>query len=201
MKLDLSNFDDVRTLIRSRLLSAETHDLSFVSKIPAGDADCDLYRCYYVAVPAPDGFAPWDVTDALLDCWGLSVDDVARIASENEHGTAVVQRMSDVLQEYLSDAPWCDPTPIFVISRHGSTYYGASALFDVQDQLDALFPSGAYVLPSSLFELLFISVEGQDPQALASMVREINSSDVITPADKLSDHVYKYMAGKLTLAA
>ena len=203
MKINLGNFDEVRTLIRSRLLSAETHDLSNtnIAKIPVGGDECDLYRCFYVALPAPDGIAPWNIDTALLDCWGVSVNDVARVASENERDSAVVQRMSDVLQEYLSDAPWCDPTPIFVVSRRGSAYCGASALFDVQEQLDALFPSGAYVLPSSLHELLFLGLEGQDPQALASMVREINGSDVIAPTDKLSDHVYKYMAGKLTLAA
>ncbi len=98
-RIDLRKFDDVRHLVRARLLSSEFHDLE---KIVKEHVAADIWKMYYLSLPAPDGFAPWDITYSLLEEWpGVTIDDLSVAAEENEAGTQTMMKMSEVLQAYL----------------------------------------------------------------------------------------------------
>jgi hypothetical protein len=63
-RINLRKFDDVRHLVHTRLLSSELHDLE---KIVKEHITADVWKTYYLLLPAPDGFAPWDITYSPLE--------------------------------------------------------------------------------------------------------------------------------------
>ena len=99
----MRKFEDVRHLVRARLLSSEFHD---ISKIVKTHISADLWKTYYLALPAPDGFAPWDITYSLLEEWpDVTIEDLSAVAEENMAGTQTLMKMSEVLQAYLDTPP------------------------------------------------------------------------------------------------
>lgn len=190
--MDLRCYETVKTRMRSRLLSSEWHKIDdLVKRNIAGD----VWLTFYVDI----GEATWSVTYDLLEEWQVDMDTLEADAKENAKGTASIQRMRDVLQLYLDTPPWEDPADLYVITRNGA--YGADALLDpeIQQKIDAMFPEGAFILMSSVHEMLCLSVSTIDPNHLCEMVRTINRSDVMQEGDVLSDHVYRYDHGKLTV--
>lgn len=195
--IDLRKFDDVRNLVRARLLSSEFHDLE---KIVKEHVAADIWKTYYLSLPAPDGFAPWDIKYSLLEEWpGVTIDDLSVVAEENEAGTQTIMKMSEVLQAYLDTPPWDDSPAMYVITTEGS-YCGASAVLDsgIQQKLGEVFPDGCYILPSSIHECLAVSSD-MDVHTLAHMVHDINRSEV-AEQDRLSDHVFRLNNGTLAVA-
>ena len=98
-RIDMRKFDDVRHLVRARLLSSEFHD---VEKIVKEHIAADIWKTYYLALPAPDSCAPWDITYSLLEQWpDVTIDDLSTASAENEAGTQTLMKMSEVLHAYL----------------------------------------------------------------------------------------------------
>ena len=89
--IDMRKFEDVRHLVRACLLSSEFHD---IEKIVKQHVAGDIWKTYYLELPAPDGFAPWDISYSLLEEWpGVSVDDLSSIAEENMAGTQTLMKI------------------------------------------------------------------------------------------------------------
>ena len=196
MRLDMRDWQAMKTLVRSRLLSMEHHKLDNLPKI---HIEMDMCQCFYLALPAPDGIAPWDITCELMRYWhGVDVDTLAKVAEENMKGTERLMKMSDVLGAYMNE-PVIDDSPLYIVTTEDS-FYGASAILskDIQKRLDDLFPSGCYVMPSSLHEMLVLSADGQRLSELQNIVRSINRSGVVAEQDILSDYVMKYQHGSFS---
>lgn len=197
-RIDMRQFDDIRHLVRARLLSSEFHDLE---KIVKEHIAADVWKTYYLALPAPDGCAPWDITYSLLEQWPyVTIDDLSAASSENEAGTQTMMKMSEVLQAYLDTPPRDDSPAMYVVTTKGS-YCGASAVLDktIQQKLGEVFPDGCFILPSSIHECLAVSSD-MDVHALAHMVHEINRAEV-AEIDRLSDHVFTLREGVISVAA
>ena len=197
-RIDLRKFDDIRHLVRARLLSSEFHDLA---KIVKEHVAADVWKTYYLALPAPDGFAPWDITYSLIQEWpGVTIDDLSIASAANEAGTQTLMKMSEVLQAYLDTPPWNDSPAMYVVTTKGS-YCGASAVLDsgIQQKLSEIFPGGCYILPSSIHEVLAISSD-MDVHTLAQMVHDINRTEA-AEQDRLSDHVYALREGVISVAS
>ena len=86
-----------------------------------------------------------------------------------------------------------DQIPLFVLSTNKS--YGATALIyeDMMNIIQERF-GDVYVIPSSVHEILFVSVDtlrenGLHVSDLKNMVVQVNES-VVSPEDWLSDNVY-----------
>ena len=197
-RIDMRKFDDVRHLVRARLLSSEFHD---VEKIVKEHIAADVWKTYYLALPAPDGFASWDITYSLLEQWpDVTIDDLSAASAENEAGTQTIMKMSEVLQAYLDTPPWDDAPSMYVVTTKGS-YCGASAVLDktIQQKLGEVFPDGCLIILSSIHESLAVSSD-MDVHALAHMVHEINRTEV-AEVDRLSDHVFSLREGVISVAA
>ena len=79
--IDMRKFEDVRPLVRTRLLSSEVFNLEQVDKEQVSK---DMYRTYFLALPAPDGCAPWNITYTLLEEWpGVTIDVLRSVAEDN----------------------------------------------------------------------------------------------------------------------
>ena len=97
-------------------------------------------------------------------------------------------------------APMGDPMELpeepgqgLYVLTNKSKQMGAATIFypDVADKIEALFPNGCYVIPSSIHELLLTSKDTLPPEDIAAMVREINNTQVATE-DLLSYKVHEY---------
>ena len=75
--------------------------------------------------------------------------------------------------------------------------FGAGAVLceGIQEQLDAIYPEGSYLLPSSIHEWIAVGKDN-DPKWLQQMVKDINRT-VLCPQDILSDNVYTLEGGVL----
>lgn len=196
MKIDMRIWHNMKPLVRSRLLSMEHHKLDNLPKI---HVEMDMYQCFFLALPAPDGIAPWDITYELMRYWhGVDENTLAEVAEENIKGTVCLMKMSDVLGAYMNE-PVVDDSPLYIVTTDDA-YFGASAILskDIQNRLDEMFPSGVYVIPSSLHEMLVLSADGQRLSELQNIVRSINRSGVVAEQDILSDYVMKYRHGSFS---
>lgn len=91
-----------------------------------------------------------------------------------------------------------DMTRVTILSNKTGMFGASTILYpDVLDNVSAGKP--VYILPSSIHEVLIHHDMNEDVNHLHEIVREANKS-VVSEEDKLSDHVYKYENGKLTIA-
>jgi hypothetical protein len=60
--------------------------------------------------------------------------------------------------------------------------------------------SDFFILPSSVHELIIVPDNGEDPQILQRMVKEVNSTQV-SAQDVLSDNIYRFRRNTQALEA
>lgn len=121
------------------------------------------------------------------------IDDMDRVAAEmlKERGMA---------EEDIEELQAGDHPKMYIISNN-SKVNGASVIVysDALQQVAEMMGSDLYILPSSIHEVLAVSVEDREVEELEEMVRSVNQTDVL-PAEVLSDNVYKYDAESRTLS-
>lgn len=118
----------------------------------------------------------------------------------NAKEDATIQSMREVLMDMMN-IPWDeapegfmeDDCPMYVISNKNK-HYGASVILSptVREMiLEKCGCSEAYILPSSVHEVIAIPIRGDESvRALSSMVEEVNATQV-SPEERLIDGVYK----------
>ena len=80
----MRKFEDVRCLVRTRLLSSKVYSIEKIVKEHIAE---DMWKTYYLELPAPDECAPWDITYTLLEEWpGVTIDVLRSVAEENMAG-------------------------------------------------------------------------------------------------------------------
>jgi len=150
------------------------------------------------------------ITDALINSWNISLDELHSMAISNIPTVipSTIRTMCEVIREMLSDdiddelfdgAVAADNLMFILSNKH--KMYGASAILDkailkeMEDKVGRKF----YILPSSIHEQIIVPYSTDNASYLANMVREVNATQV-GPEDFLSDHVYLYDDGEITIA-
>ncbi len=96
----------------------------------------------------------------------------------------------------LSESPEPVEDLTMLILSNTDLYFGATALFypEIRQQIADVTGGSFYILPSSVHELIILPDNGgHDEQALAQMVRSINSTQV-QPEEQLGNKVLYYNA-------
>ena len=139
------------------------------------------------------GMSTYLVKTGTLNQASITEQELYDAAMANIQGKGETHDLRSVMFG-LDDQTFDDDPDIVYITNSNKTY-GASMIFDkaVRDKLDRLFGE-YYLLPSSLHEMLAVSKNKMDVDALLNMVREINATEV-APSDFLSDDVYVYEDG------
>ena len=144
------------------------------------------------------------VTDAMIERWGVDADALYDIALNNmprllpstfEPMSAVIGGLIEDLEEGFP-AEMAPLDDFMYILTNEQKLHGAAALLDEQMMKSVLdrFGEGFYILPSSVHEVIIIKAdETTDVNTLTMMVQEVNETQV-APADRLSDHAYRYSA-------
>lgn len=173
-----------------------------------------IYR--WVTEKRSDGISSARVNQSLAEQLGMDEAALYRAAVSNTKKLLppVVKNMNTVIRELFMKegmpAEMADKMieevpadkSMYVIGNESGINGAASMLYeDVLHKLAEQLETDLYIMPSSVHEVIAISVDMGDPNELAEMVTEINSGQVELE-DRLSNQVYHYDKDlrKLTLA-
>ena len=157
-----------------------------------------IYRIYVGENDLGRGYIT--INNDMMGRWGVTEEDLNHAAVENSMSVqpARLMSMNSVMSELVGEMG--DPMELpeepgqgLYVLTNKSKQMGAATIFypDVADKIEALFPNGCYVIPSSIHELLLTSKDTLPPEDIAAMVREINNTQVATE-DLLSYKVHEY---------
>ena len=173
-----------------------------------------IYR--WVVDVEQKGLSSVVINNHVAESLGMGEEQLFKAAAENTRRILppVVQSMNEVMRdmlvadgmpEELADLMIGEQEPeniMWVISNERKIEGAASMLYE--DKLHKLAESvgtDLYILPSSVHEVIAVSVEMGEPEELAQMVSEINM-DQVDISERLSNQVYHYDKDlrKITLA-
>lgn len=173
-----------------------------------------IYR--WVVDVEQKGLSSVVINNHVAESLGMGEEQLFKAAAENTRRILppVVQSMNEVMRdmlvadgmpEELADLMIGEQEPeniMWVISNERKIEDAASMLYE--DKLHKLAESvgtDLYILPSSVHEVIAVSVEMGEPEELAQMVSEINM-DQVDISERLSNQVYHYDKDlrKITLA-
>lgn len=196
-------FEDPSNL-RVRLLNRSRNN-SFLQDVPFMGTGCGLALIAEIL----SGEFRAVVTNDLLDCLGLSEEELFETALENSSADEppVLFSLSEMLRggqeqsrNYLDEGSWeilPAAEPLYFLSNR-SCFRGSAVLFypGMAARLNEILGGAFYILPSSIHELLLLPVHEGDPQKLAAIIRSANRT-VVDDADYLSDELYICEAGRI----
>ena len=165
-----------------------------------------------------NGIGSCIITNSMAEQAGITAEELFQAAIENtkEMFPAKVTSMEDVMREMFA-ADGMDPSMLammgldmerdpkesmWVITNERGINGSASMLYEENlHKLSEKIGTDLYILPSSIHEVIAVSVEMGDPKELSQMVQEINQGQVALE-ERLSNNVYHYDKDlrKLTLA-
>ncbi len=162
------------------------------------------------------GLSSTVINNNLAKSLGMGEEELFKAAAENTRRMLppVVQSMNEVIMEMfmadgmpkeLAEQMIGEQEPemtMWVISNERKIDGAASMLYE--DKLHSLAEkvgTDLYILPSSVHEVIAVSVEMGEPEELARMVSEVNM-DQVDLSERLSNQVYHYDKDlrKITLA-
>lgn len=173
-----------------------------------------IYR--WVVGVEQQGLSSVVINNHVAESLGMGEEQLFRAAAENTRRILppVVQSMNEVMRDMfvadgmpkeLADLMVGEQEPemtMWVISNERKIDGAASMLYE--DKLHSLAErvgTDLYILPSSVHEVIAVSVEMGEPEELARMVSEVNM-DQVDLSERLSNQVYHYDKDlrKITLA-
>ena len=210
--LDISTAKD--NIIFQLVNTMQNEDL--LKKLPHRDFQ-DLSIIYrWVVGVEQQGLSSVVINNHVAESLGMGEEQLFRAAAENTRRILppVVQSMNEVMRDMfvadgmpkeLADLMIGEQEPemtMWVISNERKVDGAASMLYE--DKLHSLAErvgTDLYILPSSVHEVIAVSVEMGEPEELARMVAEVNM-DQVDLSERLSNQVYHYDKDlrKITLA-
>ena len=176
---DLSSLEDwskAKEVVTPRLIGINNDVSDFPHK-----TFCDLYIIYAIQV-SKDGAAK--VTNQMLDRWGITLDELDRVARENMKPTMMT--MAEMLASLGFPMEEVSDMPMYVITNK-SKIYGASSILSTE--IIDRFDQDMYILPSSVHELIAVPAGDLMAMELGNMIKEINQNEVL-PEEVLGDDPY-----------
>ena len=159
---------------------------------------------------AHDGMATITIKNEHMAMWGVTAEQLDRIAEENTPKLfpAQICSMFDIIDELSGDSmdkEECiknipDIGRMYVVSNP-SRVFGAAVMCykDVFHEIAMKYRSSLYILPSSVHELIIIVPRLLEKVSeLRAMVYEVNRT-TLEKQDRLSDSVYYYDCLKHTI--
>ncbi|MGC4019973.1 MAG: DUF5688 family protein [Muricomes sp.] len=206
-QLDFEDYNSVKDYLKVQVINTKANQ-KMLSHMPRKKLE-DLSVICRIEFPSPDGqgVGSAKVTNEILKKWEVSPEIVYQQALDNAEKVSppVLMSMEGIMKEILDDEKTGEnllepnstgdiPKDMMYVLSNPERINGASVLAypHLMEKVDALFPKGFYILPSSLHEVLVVPKEaGRSPKELGQMVREVNEQEVIQE-EILSDRVYEY---------
>ena len=149
------------------------------------------YYCEMGETSAPSSIAVTPMlTRPLAEALDLAEEQLYEMAMRNMRvNKHLVTFDAETLQIVTADAK-----PHLLVLTYDTGLYGASCLLwpEVFADIAEGMRGDLWILPSSIHEVLVVPATGTAKDYLNDMVRTVNASQAIRPAEVLSDHVYRF---------
>lgn len=186
----LKNYDKAKTRLFPRVCNARCEGLMDYPHTTF----LDLAITYAIRIESEDGMigaAP--VTSGMLSLWGKKLTDLVRDVKNSQEKVMPPKFMSmtDILPLEIFEAH--DQQPLYVLTNTES-YCGAGVIFypGMMEKIAEKLGGDYFVIPSSIHETLLLPANTEvEIDGLSSIIQAVNR-DCLAPADKLSDHAYRY---------
>lgn len=197
---DLNNWYALKNYAWFRL----TTDSEYAKKYPHVRYAGDMYLIPEIKIPNEDACAM--INENNLIALGVTLEEFLGAAFKNIAAKAVLTPIEDMyasllgkskkIRNVLYDNEIARYHQMYVLTVLGTTD-GASTIATsaVLEQLKRLFPDGAYVIPSSIHEVILVDSNAMPPEEITEMIAETNETEV-DPCDRLSNHVYRFEDGR-----
>lgn len=207
--------DEIRDNVFFSVINAEQNQEYLQNRPHRNFNDLAIVYDYLVEINET-GIVSVPITNDLARLAGLEEQELFALSEENTKRLlpTVIKPMSHVIAELMDmdtvpfelrqaiEQEMEVNEPMFVITN-ASKHRGAGAMLYEEGlhELSTFLNNDLYLLPSSIHELIAVSVDTMTPLELADMVQEINQMEVEI-GDRLSNQVYHYdrTTRKVTMA-
>lgn len=158
------------------------------------------YKVEIESMNGADGFGKMTLRKNHLEVIGMNEDEVHESAIANVQGKGEVLSLASIMSEMMGADMPDEVEPSIMVVTNKSRCHGAAMILD-EDVAKKLRERGdAYVIPSSIHELLVVSTEGEgnDPEDFVAMIRDVNET-AVSPEEFLSDNLYKFTENGLEM--
>lgn len=193
----ITDFSRVRDKIAAKLINTD-QNREYLEDKPHTDI-ADLSAVYYINLGTDScGSMTTVITDALLSQYGITVNELHKIAVQNMGSKARFCSMFEVLSELMSGSlpqdELCQADNMMYVLTNDTKLNGAAMLLcpATMDKVAEQVGSSYYIILSSIHETLIVPFSDDlNVDQLRQMVHEVNSTQV-APDEILSDNVYVY---------
>ena len=198
VKSYITDFDRAKENLVFRLIPGDSPVLSDTPYKPFTDKMALVVNLQLDSFSDDHGRACVMVSDALMNLYGISKDELFEIAQENslKKEPIKIDTLNSMVAMMMDDpefeAPANAPTVLVVSNESG--FHGAAVIGypDTLDQIKEKVGGDFYLIPSSVHEFLIMKDDGTiNPNTLNSMVRDVNTN-VLNPRDILADECFHY---------
>ncbi len=194
---DLQNFSEIKTMIGYSIVNENLN--KEMLKDTAYKSIEDFAKVYRVFHFNEGNGCSARITKEILDSWGVSLDELDRIADENMTVLfpAVLRPLGPPLDQFGNSlnnvVPFSENENAIYILTNEHMVGGASTIFypGLLDTVHNLVKDDFYILPSSTEEVFIVSKTGHSAKAYGEIVRKANK-DVVCPEEVLADCIYEY---------
>lgn len=205
-KDQIMDFQSARARVVCRLINYDQNQ-ELLKNVP-NSKWCDLAMVYHLMFRQDEeGQMTALIDNTLLAAWGISAEDLRKLAIENSRRLLppVLMSMNEAFQKmgFMGSTDEgsgneereldSDSFPLYILTNRSGIYGTAVLLYPgvLKDAADKI-GSDLVILPSSVHEALLIPFsEGVDIAGLKALVFEINRKEV-SVEERLSDTVYLY---------
>lgn len=199
------DFNDAKDNIVFQLINTEQNK-QILSDIPHREFE-DLTIIYHLVLKMEaDGISSTVISSALAERLRLSEEQMFQLAVENTKRIfpPEICHINDIVREmFIKDGMPAEMADIMIeevpaemslwVVSNNKRINGAIAMLyeDIFHTLAERLETNLYIMPSSIHEVIAVSVSSLDPNDLAEMVAEINMKQVALE-ERLSNQVYHY---------
>lgn len=204
---DIVNWEAVKDRIVPCVISKNNKEL--LEKLAYSDTKTDLAIIYSIVLGQDDGgMANVKVTKEIKEKYGVTMTELKKCAFANLKKQITFKSMAETLMELMGEemaemmGVELEDSGMYVLSIESKTN-GASAMFApsvLKNIAKKVKKDTFYILPSSIHEVLVVTLPDAQVGDLKNMVMNVNATEV-SPQERLSDSVYFFDGKQLTVAA
>jgi hypothetical protein len=193
----ISNYEIVKEWLSLQLVNYEKNIKLFETLPYKSFLDLGVYVVIKLPIDEP-GEATIKITNEILMLWEKSFDEAYEMAMKNLHNeTPVCTSLHKFMEERGVTVSYNIADDFYIITN-SSGVYGASVMlnYDFINELAEKIGSDLIVFPSSVDEILALSMNDMDDlSGLSDIVKSVNAAE-IDEQKILSDHIYLFRRGQ-----
>ncbi len=217
---NIMDYKTIKNNIFSKIVNTKNNE-SILSKRPHTEYE-DLSVTYHIMVNKDkEKIASIPISNDIAKAYGVTVEELDQVARDNmsKKDPMVIRSLDEIVREMIIPNmvnngmskeqaeemfdemfPMNDKVKMYVLSNKSKM--NGAVWITSPEALEALcekFGEEFFVLPSSIHEVIVVPNNEVGKEELQKMVTDVNIAEV-SPEERLSDNVYLYKNGKLSIA-